>query len=65
MYPCDCENSKFIMDNYDVIKDENNAWMLNWLELDKTNKGTNIQRLGIRVKYCMFCGKKLKRIKED
>jgi len=60
MYPCDCQDGKFIKDNYDVIKMENGAWMLNWLELDKTDKGTNIQRLGIRVKYCMFCGKELK-----
>ena len=60
MYPCTCPEMEFIVDNYDIIKKENGAWMFNWLELDRTNEGTNIQRLGIRIKYCVFCGKELK-----
>jgi len=59
MYPCDCEDMKWMVDTNDVFKYENNNWLLTWMELDKTNKGTNIEKFGVKFDYCIFCGKRI------
>jgi hypothetical protein len=37
-----------------------NRWVMMWVSLDKTNKGINIERFGVKFNYCMFCGKEVK-----
>lgn len=59
-YPCNCPDMKYMMDNNDVFRKEDTHWILVWVELDKTDKGTNIERYGIKFHNCMFCGKKIK-----
>lgn len=59
-YPCDCPGMKWMMDNNYVFKYQDDKWILSWIELEKTKKGTNIQRFGTKFDYCMFCGKKIK-----
>jgi hypothetical protein len=49
-----------MVDHNKVFVEENGTWVLAWIELDKTEKGdTNIERFGIRIRYCNFCGKKI------
>lgn len=57
-YPCNCEEMEWMMDNNEVFKNES-KWMLTWTELDRDGKDTNIERFGVRFKYCLFCGKKI------
>jgi len=59
-YPCGCSAMKWMMGNNDVFRKEEGHWILSWMELDKTNKGTNIERFGVKFDHCMFCGKKIK-----
>lgn len=59
-YPCDCSDMKWMIDHNDVFVKEDDFWILKWIELDRTKKGTNIGRFGVKFKYCMFCGKKIK-----
>ena len=59
-YPCDCPGMKWMMDNNDKFKYEGGHWVDTWIELDKTDKGTNIERFGVKFNYCEFCGKKVK-----
>ena len=59
--PCDCPSMKWMVDNNDVFRKEDCHWILSWVELtDKTKKGTNIERFGVKFDYCIFCGKKIK-----
>lgn len=60
MYPCDCEDMMWMVDNNKVFKKENDRWVLHWIELDKHDKGTNIETFGVRFNNCLFCGKKIK-----
>lgn len=59
-YPCDCSAMKWMVDNNKLIVNENNKWMISWIELDKTVRGTNIETFGVKFSYCLFCGKKIK-----
>ena len=59
MYPCDCQDMKWMVDNNDVFRKESGNWILAWIELDKNNKGTNIEKFGVKFKYCLFCGKRI------
>jgi hypothetical protein len=59
-YPCDCPEMKWMIDRNDVFRKEEGHWILAWIELDKTDKGTNIERLGVKFHNCIFCGKKIK-----
>jgi len=59
-YPCDCKDMRWMVDNNEVFKTHNDFWILQWIELDKDNGKTNIERLGVKFKYCLFCGKKIK-----
>ena len=58
-YPCDCEDMKWMVDNNKVFVKEKNIWVLSWIELDKTDKGTNIEKFGVKFDFCLFCGKKI------
>lgn len=58
-YPCDCEGMKWLVDNYDVVQYLDGKWVLAWIELDKTKKGTNIERFGVKFTHCLFCGKRI------
>jgi len=59
MYPCDCEDMKWMMETNKVFRYEDGNWLLAWIELDKTNKGTNIEKFGVKFDYCIFCGKRI------
>ena len=66
-YPCDCQDMKFAVNNWTTDKglqfkfDDNiNKWIMVWISLDRHEKGTNIERFGVKFDYCMFCGKKIK-----
>lgn len=58
-YPCDCSGMKWMIEYNDVFKRESGNWILSWIELDKTDKGTNIEKFGIKFHYCLFCGKRI------
>jgi len=58
-YPCDCPGMKWMIDHNNVFRKEEGHWILVWMELDKTEKGTNIERFGMKFEYCIFCGKKI------
>jgi hypothetical protein len=58
-YPCDCPDMRWMIDNNKVFKEEDGKWILTWIELDKTKKGTNIERFGVKISYCLFCGKEI------
>lgn len=58
-YPCDCADMKWMIDNNKVFSQEDGEWILGWIELDKTKSGMNIERLGVRFNYCLFCGKRI------
>jgi len=58
-YPCDCPGMKWMIDHNSVFRKEEGHWILVWMELDKTEKGTNIERFGMKFEYCIFCGKKI------
>ncbi len=60
IYPCECEDMMWMVDNNKVFKKENDRWVLRWTELDKHDKGTNIETFGVRFSNCLFCGKKIK-----
>ena len=61
MYPCDCLDMKWMIDNNKVFERHGSGkWVLSWIELDKHDKGTNIERFGVRFDNCLFCGKKIK-----
>jgi hypothetical protein len=59
-YLCNCIDMKWMQDNNKVFEYENGHWFLAWIELDKYNNGTNIERFGVKFNYCLFCGKKIK-----
>ena len=47
-YPCECEDMRWMIDNNRVFKRHvNGKWVLSWIELDKHDKGTNIERFGV------------------
>lgn len=58
-YPCDCDEMKWMMDSNEVFKKEDVGWVLVWIEFDRSSKGTNIEKLGVRFSHCLFCGKKI------
>jgi len=58
--PCDCEGMEWMMNNNKVFQQLDNHWILTWLELDKTDNGTNIENLGVKFSHCLFCGKQIK-----
>jgi hypothetical protein len=60
MYPCDCEDMKWMVDTNAKFKYEDGHWLDTWIELDKTDKGTNIENFGVKFNYCEFCGKRIK-----
>ena len=60
-YPCNCKNMRWMVDHNRVFKKENGSWMLTWIELDRNGKNTNIENFGVKIKYCIFCGKKIDR----
>jgi len=49
-----------MIDHNAVFIKEDDHWILSWMGLDKTNKGTNIERFGVKFHNCMFCGRKIK-----
>jgi len=51
---------KWMMDNNNKFKYEDGHWIDTWIELDKTDNGTNIETFGVKFHYCEFCGKKIK-----
>lgn len=59
-YPCDCPAMKWMVDTNNVFRKDGDNWILSWVELDRTKKGTNIERFGVKFEYCMFCGSKIK-----
>jgi hypothetical protein len=59
IYPCDCVDMKWMMDNNNVFRKESHNWILAWTELDSTDKGTNIEKFGVKFNYCLFCGKRI------
>jgi len=70
-YPCNCPTMKMIIETntgsfefnnkkYKLLTREDNFWVLSWIQLDKVNKGINIEEFGIKLEYCPFCGKKIK-----
>lgn len=59
-YLCDCEDMRWMVSHNKVFVKEKDCWVLSWIELDKNEKGIiNIERFGIKVRYCNFCGKKI------
>ncbi len=58
-YPCKCSGMQWMIDNNKVFKNEEDKWMLTWIELDRSKKGVNIENFGIQIRYCVFCGKKI------
>jgi len=60
-YPCNCEDMRWMIDNNKVFKKDEDIWVLSWIELDKTNSGVNVTPLGVKFKYCLFCGKGIKK----
>jgi hypothetical protein len=59
-YPCNCENMVWMINNSDIFKFQDSAWVLHWIELDKGKDGTtSIERFGVRFQYCMFCGRSI------
>jgi len=64
-YPCKCQDMKWMVDHNTVFKHSDGRWMLTWVEFDKEKqKGINIDRFGVVVHYCMFCGNKIKNLEE-
>ena len=59
-YSCECADMRWMQDNNKVFKYEDGNWLLTWIELDKTDKGTNIENFGVKFDYCVFCGRKIK-----
>lgn len=60
VYPCDCEDMRWMVDNNKVFKKEDGMWFLSWIELDRSVRNTQIERFGVKFDYCLFCGKKIK-----
>jgi len=60
MYPCNCDDMKWMVDNNKLVKKEGDHWVLTWIELDKTEKGINIENLGVKFHFCPFCSKDIK-----
>lgn len=59
-YPCDCLDMKYVINNTNLIKKEDGHWIFTWIDgLDKTSKGTNIERFGMKFEYCPWCNKKI------
>jgi len=58
-YPCNCVDMKWMVDNNKVFRKESGNWILSWIELDKTKKGTNIEKFGVKFNYCLFCGQRI------
>ncbi len=58
-YPCWCPDMRWMVDNNEVFVEENGRWVLKWVELDKTDKGTNIETFGVKFNHCLFCGKRI------
>jgi len=58
--PCDCKDMLWMMKNNKVFRKSDGRWMLTWIELDKEDKkGINIEKFGVVIHNCMFCGKKV------
>ncbi len=59
MYPCDCEDMKWMVDNNKVFQKENNKWLLVWKEIDRDAATTTINNYAVTINYCVFCGKRI------
>lgn len=55
---CVCKDMKLILDNYDVIKKEDDyGWVLRWIEISRErNNNKRINNYGIKINYCPLCG---------
>jgi len=51
---------KYIIENTELITSFKDHWVIVWKELDRTNKGVNIENLAVKINNCPFCGKELK-----
>jgi len=59
---CDCQDWSSILErDYDVISfsDAHKKFIISWLILNKENKKYTINRYGMVIHYCPFCGNKL------
>jgi len=59
-YPCNCKDMVWMMDNNKVFVKQNGNWMLTWMEMDKSLGIVNVEKFGVVIHNCMFCGKKIK-----
>jgi len=58
--PCECEDMKWFFDNYDVVQNISDHWMLTWLVVDKSDDGRYYkQAYALKFDYCPFCGDKI------
>lgn len=60
MYPCNCDDMKWLVDNYDVVIFKDGYWLLKWVEFDRVGIKSNIQTFSTRMRNCMFCGNTIK-----
>jgi len=60
---CSCTDWAHLAENdYDVFSysAQHNKWIISWLVLTKQGVGYKADRYGLIIKYCPFCGQKLK-----
>lgn len=60
MYPCDCQDMKWVVDNHNKYSYMYNYWIDTWKEVDRNKRETVIETFGIKFNYCPFCGKKVR-----
>lgn len=58
---CSCRNWKEAVNNYPelLIKIPEYNWVISWIEVSKNTNFHQIDKYGIKIKYCPFCGNKL------
>lgn len=58
---CDCKDSKWLLERYDIIRDVSGNQMIVWTVIDKSEDGRYYkQEYAVKINYCPFCGKKIK-----
>lgn len=55
-----CDDWSYLVKNHpDLFKKDIDKWSINWIELTEEKGYTQVNRYGIRIRYCPMCGKKI------
>jgi len=62
MSKCSCQDwNKIVSDHKNLFQiRETYGWIISWIEISKEKNHHKVNKYGVAIQYCPFCGKKLR-----